>query len=203
MNAWSVLAGLLVTVGAGAGAVFQAAPEATLPSLPSGVMETSDDGIVVVVPGVIEVRDGPDGNETDPEGNATAPPANETAEPEPVAEAEPAGNASCSCVFIEDWGDTVGPSEARWSFPVFDSNTRLSFFVDASSPLGLGGSFRVTLLDGAGEVVAEMERSGVEILGGYDILAGELEDPSPGIWALEVKADDLMASYSVSVATGC
>lgn len=199
MNAWSVLAGLLVTVGASVGAVFQAVPDAPVKVGVEPTQQSSGDA-------------GPDTNSTAPpessDSNSTAPPANETEEPEGNATAseEPAeasGNNSCACILIEDWNDGLGPASATWSFPVAASNSALRFHFDAGAILGMGGSVSIVLRDGDGAVVAALERSGLELLGGYDVLEGTVLEPDAGTWSLTVEANDLVVSYAVTVETVC
>ncbi len=214
MNAWSVLAGLLVTVGgAGAGVLLHPLEGSPLtgsaPQDGGGPLGLGDPLGLGGGSGNSTGGNGAGGNSTSgngtspPSGNSSAPPPSSTTAP--PANATAATNGTCSCVHIEEWNDGVGPASGRWSFPVVASNTFLTFHLDVGSGIGVDDGVSARLLDGNGNVVAQVERSGLELLTSYATMDGTLKDPSAGTWTLEVKVNGvgLLGSYDVSVETGC
>lgn len=139
----------------------------------------------------------PAGNETAEDGNETAEPVEEAAEPDESPAAPPAPD--CADVHIEDSGDDLLGEDQDWSWMVAANARHLSVQFDGSSGLGLGGSPDVTLVDGAGRVIASGDSGD-----GWGGLSVEQFGPlTPGLWRLSYESEGLLSGYWVTIDLTC
>jgi hypothetical protein len=157
----------------------------------------SDESDSDAAKGEADCGEGPAGNETSDDGNETAEPEEDTAEPESAPATPPAPD--CADVHIEDSGDDLLGEDQDWSWLVAANARHLSVRFEGSSGLGLGGSPDVTLVDGAGRVVASGDSGD-----GWGGLSVEQFGPmTPGLWRLSYESEGLLSGYWVTIDLSC